>query len=257
MTLGSQLDLRHISLGVMAGNRESSVDIAIGTAFSIGGGFFVTAGHVARELQTYGHQYLGFLTHAAGLGAAPYMLGTVSSVEYHDAYDLAILGSSGGAHITLQWVLDDVALLTDIVVAGYPYALDTVAREVTPRAYRGSIAAAHKFRELSASPAGYELSIPAPRGLSGAPVLLQHMPPIVLGFVIQNGKTGMLVHLDTERDNSGAQQTIVERYEFLTFGRAVSSSAVADLRSAVLRGTLREHLLRFGLVVTMAPNAAV
>jgi hypothetical protein len=103
---------------------------------------------------------------------------------------------------------------------------------------------------------GYELSMPAPRGLSGAPVLLSQLPPIVLGVVIQNGKSGMLVHSDTERDESGDQRLVVERYEYLTYGRAVSASAIAELRSNILNGTVREHLARLDLVAKAIPREA-
>lgn len=110
--------------------------------------------------------------------------------------------------------------------------------------YRGSVVAVRPLHTLQARPIAYELSFSCPVGLSGAPVLTRTLPPCVVGYVVQNGRSGMLVAADSESETEPGNRRVIERYEYLTFGLAVATSSVLDIESRMLGGTIREYLRR-------------
>lgn len=250
MTVGSELDLRHYALGVLACDAPHATPTQIcGTAFAIGGGFFVTAAHVLDTVLESRAPSLGFLPGGASFGPVEYRQAPITQHEILRGVDLGILACAGGPYGCFQWFGRDVALLTNVLAGGYPYALERDRLQVYVRAYRGSIAAAHRIYQLPAEPMGYELSFPAPRGLSGAPLLLQQLPPVIVGYIVENGRSGMLVMSHRESVAESTTETVIEQYEYLTYGMAVSSSAIVDIQSELLGGTVRDHLRRHGLFI--------
>ncbi len=250
MTVGSQLDLRHFALSVLACDAPDATPTQIcGTAFAIGGGYFVTAAHVLDTVLESRAPSLGFLPDQAPLGPVAYYQAPITRHEIVRGLDLGIIACAGGPYGTFQWFGRDVALLTNVLAGGYPYALERDRLQVFVRAYRGSIASAHQIYQLPDEPGGYELSFPAPRGLSGAPLLLQQMPPIVVGYIVENGRSGMLVMSHRESIAESSSETVVEQYEYLTYGIAVSSSAVVEVQSELLGGTIKDHLKRHNLFI--------
>lgn len=59
-----------------------------------------------------------------------------------------------------------------------------------------------------------------------------------MGYVVGNERSGMLVHSDTERDSTSGKDLVVERYEWLTYGVAVSSTTLMNVPSRMLQSTI-------------------
>ena len=218
-----------------------------GTAFAIGGGVFATAAHVLRCASQHPQSAVGFVP--AGTGGRPTRTteALIDDVEHLSDFDVALFYCKGGPYRALPWERTSVPLLTEFTCFGYPYGLDSALKRITVRGYRGVISAQHPLEQLPASPEGYELSVPAARGLSGAPVLTTAGLRVV-GIISMNAQSQMLVASDTESVSQDGKQTIVERYEFLTYGLAVGSNALVGLNSTLLGSSIGDHLARHGLL---------
>lgn len=174
-----------------------------GTAFDIGGGYFLTAGHVAGSVSGYASQSLGFLAPGDQFpGHKVWAKGPIAATETHPEYNLAVLRCSAGPTASFPWMCNSrLDLLDPVICGGFPFGHDVANLRLTTRAYAGAIAAHYPFLDLPAKPEVYELSFPAPRGLSGAPVLVRIASgvPHVVGIVIGNGKSQMLVASFSEK----------------------------------------------------------
>ena len=239
----ADFDIRQVALPVFGAKTLPGVPSEVcGTAFAFGPGLLLTACHVAKQAATHPVSAIGFVEPGATTGACRVVSALVLETEINDSLDIAILRCDGGPYITPPWRPSVVDLLTEVVVAGYPHAMDVEAKELVVRSYRGHIVSTHPLRTLPAQPMAYELSFPCAVGMSGAPVLSRTMPPAVLGVVVQNGRSKMLVAREAEVVSNPAERTIVEMYEYLTFGLAVTSEAILAIESKLLGTTLGGYL---------------
>ncbi len=248
----SDWEFHDITLPVFGSDTiEATPRITAGTAFGIGGGYFLTAAHVVQTVAELG---LVLSVGAFMKPDKPDSLGKwgkakVTSCELFEDYDLALMECGEFPHTVLPWLTEPVDMLTTVISGGYPYAHEAEKQILYHRAFSGSISAHRHYLGLGAQPPVYELTFAAPRGLSGAPVLVRGLlnPPHVVGYVIKNAKSGMLVSTDTESIKEEDKTIIVERYEFLTYGVAVCSHSVLDVASEMIGRTIGAHLALLNL----------
>lgn len=242
-------DARHVALPVFGCERLGDMPRQVcGTAFPIGGQYFLTAGHVIRAVRDYPVASLGFISVDASRGATASRNAPITDAEIIDRLDLAVVACEGGPWFAPPWASLEVPLLTQVMCPGYPFALHAEHEWMYLRAYRGHIVAGRPIFQLPARPAGYELSFSAPKGLSGAALLIESDAPVVIGYVIGNERSGMLVHSESEREIVGERETIIEQYEWLNYGVAVSSAAIFDIESRLLATRIGQHLRRHRLL---------
>ena len=206
-----------------------------GTAFHIGKGFFLSAGHAIIN---------GLQNSFFGLGYPEKGYWKASQVVEHEVlpdYDIGIVRTSIPNLKAMPWKTGESSMLTDVQTTGYPYALDLEHFRIHVRAFRGHIVSSLTFHEFRAKPRVYELSFQCPKGLSGAPLFTVRPSPKIIGVIVGNRATEMLVMTDRERVVDGSE-TIVERYESLQLGVALQSSSLMNLPSKILGTAIRAHL---------------
>lgn len=225
----------------------------LGTAFPIGGGYLITAGHVADALQCSG--CLSLLALPAP-GAPDLTSASVVQDIERLPHDIAILQArqvpdTGGIEPVIPWFTGEVSAFDDLWAIGYPYGMITAGelQRIQLRTFRGHTVANPSHYELptdSGRPtAVYELSFHAPRGLSGAP-LVAGLPgePRIAGIVVGNSSQSMIVHTERERDASGGEVTIVERHESMHLGIAIQAAQALSLNSRLLGSSVGGHLAK-------------
>ena len=214
-----------------------------GTAFSIGGDCFLTAGHSIRNaLSENDVLAVGFIDGTSYLAA---------EAQDHDVledFDIGIIKTI--AHVARakqhQWHLEPLATLMDVAASGYPYALDTERNSIASRSFKGHIVSRTRT-PFRADPWGYELSFASPRGLSGAPLITLDGPSLIAGVVVGNRSTEMNIFTDREVI-SADKELVVERYEALQLGIAIQGGELMALESRILDGDLRAHLENRSLI---------
>lgn len=227
-----------------------------GTAFPIGGPFFLTADHVARALTDDSEfvPVLGLIDETERF--------TAVAIEETESLgnDVALLRVAPEYEPTLRfvhpfpWVNYALNGLDDVMSLGFAYGVYRAPDRpyFIQRAFKGHVVAPlPSFAAPGVHPSGfevYELSFAAPRGLSGAPLFTPPRGPLeVAGIVIGNSQSRMLVHSSREQLADGSRETIVEHYESLSLGIAVTAQELFPLESALLKGTLESHLATHGL----------
>lgn len=191
-----------------------------GTAFCVGPGIFITAGHVLENIAADGgHVGLGKYMENGTVGAVK-----VANTEILRSHDIGVILARAEAPALLDWASEPRSFLADVSAAGFPYAVnaaeDPPSFKVTMRAFKGSVITRTALWKLPAQPVGYEISCAFPKGMSGAP-LLDATPPIpdltVLGVVLASGE--------------------VEAYgETTRFGVALDILELQNLRSEIIVG---------------------
>lgn len=168
--------------------------------------------------------------------------------ELFDDLDFGIVAAELPAVQTWKWRSEPLSMLHQVMSVGYPYALDLEHFIIGIRAFSGHVVSGPTFHRLKATLRVYEPSFQCPRGLSGSPLLSADGRTDVVGIIIGNRSTQMLVFSDKEVLREPTQETIVERYESLQLGIALQSRAVLDTHCRILGRTLREHLREHNLV---------
>jgi hypothetical protein len=237
-----------------------------GTAFPVGGNFFLTAGHVVHELNA---------SSAAG-GGVP-ALGIFHPRTFRQSgiriSDAEILGNDIGLLqvrfdlaeqeswiFPLYWDPFTHTLGEAVRSPGFAYGDHRVgeARYIVQRSFQGSVVAdigIYLPVGHAGNPFGvFELSFAAPRGHSGAPLL--RADGRVMGVVIGNSKSRMLVLDSEEIDESSGARTILQQYESLSLGIAVRAADVFALRSRMLGKTIGQFVADSGRAIGYDPSAA-
>jgi hypothetical protein len=229
---------------IIAGNlveqseaRAVNVRQVIGTCFSIGNGFFLTAAHVVSSAVDCG--WIGYPVEKV------WRMLDLKGSEIHEDVDVAIIQAEMPDHKIFKWQVQSRGMWEQAQTIGFPYALDLENANLNIRGFSGHIVSQLSFYGLTAKPRVYELSFQAPRGLSGAPLLLHSGE--VAGIVIGNKSTEMQVFSDREILADGTQEKIVERYEALQLGIALTSASIIDLDFKILGSTLRDYLVKSNL----------
>jgi hypothetical protein len=239
------------------GQRFGVTAEVLGTCFSVGGGYFVTAGHVLREASAVVGTKVpvvgvrdpsgGFMGLAVedgeelGADAAILKVACADS-EYKDWF------------LTFPWREQPLAQLEPAKTVGYAFGhheIDGVL-QIGPRAFQGYVVSRRdRFRLLGMSGppfSVYELSFAAPTGLSGSPLFGPDMPSRVAGLVVGNTETQMCVYRSTETVSDGASVKSVSHDQLYCIGIAVQVSTLLSLRSSLLGRVLADHLRHHALL---------
>ena len=213
-----------------------------GTAFPIGGGHWITAGHVVRSAAAHPLSAIGVPS------GERWATRSIKAFEVIESHDIAVFTAEHSDVDLMPWVAGALPITIPVSSVGYPYALNRELRSIDLRGFRGYIVSNTTTTVLPARPPVYELQFQCPRGLSGAPLVLEDPHSRVCGVVLGHATTEMLVMTDRETAADGTTTTVHERYEMLQLGIAVQSSALLPLRPDLLGKTVHEHLVAHGLL---------
>ena len=133
-------------------------------------------------------------------------------------------------------------MLDSIRTAGFPYGLDMAQLKISVRAFAGEIVSTQNWSGLSAKPEAYELLFQCPRGLSGAPLWVPLTTPVIVGMIIGNCITEMIIHSEKEESTEDGKTTIYERTESLRLGLAVQTKPLTEINSQLLGSTVEAFL---------------
>lgn len=232
----------HNALAGPANDNSLILRQVVGTSFSIGKGFFLTAAHVMHAAGSYPSMAVGFRDGATWGGAR------ILDSEIDAGNDVAVFHAVTPEIRAPSWTIASQGLLQGVATVGYPYALDIESGDIQIRAFSGHIVTQRKFRRLNAHPAIYELSFSTARGHSGAPLYKEQGLGDVCGMVIGNESTEMLVYSDRETITDERKEVIVEHYERFQVGIALTAETISSCHFALLDGTVRSHLEKQGLL---------
>lgn len=218
----------------MAGRPTAGAIIEVtqlfGTAFKLSNGRFLTAGHVFENglawTKNTGEDLFVGITQAAN---TRYRWHTVIAGEVYSGIDCAVLDCPTMPGNKWEWCYSPQPALSSVFALGYAFGWDQELNQVRVRAFKGSIVAYTTLSVLPGSPKGYELSFACSKNLSGAPLLTDTEVPQVIGIVVGNSKTSMLVHASTEILEDGAKRHSVEQHEVLNLGNAVCATECQGL----------------------------
>lgn len=220
-----------------------------GTAFNLGNGLFMTAGHSIKSALSNEHG-------AIMVGWYGYTEATFFEITDHEVitdFDIGLvkaedLGKAVG-ETGLPWDFSKLPLLEEVRTAGFPHGLDLKEEVLRMRALQGHVVAATQYktifpRELYC----YELSFSCERGLSGAPLFRRVGPPALSGVIVGNTETHITVHSMTETISEEGGETTYERTETSTYGLAITADSLRYLESRMLGEALGVYLERHNLV---------
>ena len=238
----SKRDIHQIVAPIFAGEMldEDFQPIALlGTAFSIGNGYFLTAGHVLDSAKQYKSIVLGFRRDFPDhLQFCP-----VRSSEYKVAPDVGLISANLIEVKPLLWNAEQLLSLTDVRSHGFPFGYDTKTKLTFNRSVKGYVVSALRSWEK------YELSFHCPRGISGAPLISNDDHYQVTGLITGNASVDIEVYKETELLDDGQVRTTYFKTETTTFGIALQASEVLKQNFEMLNGTIENHLKSQNLLI--------
>ncbi len=240
-------DTRKEMFACVVGGNKTAVTTVYGTAFMLGGGIFMTAAHVLKGAKARQSYCLGF-----GGGTERLQIADIVEVEYVDQYDVAFgsIGEDIPSFVSLPWRLGWLNHLDDVETGGFPHAFDAKAYFIVARAFKGYVVSRRDNYgcPLFQGPAAvYEVSFPAPVGLSGAPLLWEFGGiKSVVGMIVGSGNFEMTV-FEEERVEGDTKEWYSVKHG-LHLGIALTADCLAAMPSKLLGMTLRQYLERQSLV---------
>lgn len=187
--------LHDLHLAIVAGNGtigeslQVNKPVVFGTAFPIAPGLFMTANHVLTDaLADAGTDGVVALFRK---GPTQIESGPVTQHEAIPSLDLALLACPHFKRLEpLPADFTPLDIFVPVSAAGYPYAVDSERLSFVPRGFAGHVVTRRELYHLPAQPPGYEVSFPAPRGLSGAPLIVRDRiaGARCVGTIIENWK---------------------------------------------------------------------
>jgi hypothetical protein len=228
-----------------SGGPGGDLEEICGTAFCIGPGVFLTAGHVLERAFTHQVAAIGY----PGDAGSKWRGSSIDERELFDDLDIGICKARVPDATQIPWGRGEPLLLSEEVqTVGYPYGLDLALRTVVVRAFQGHIVSERKFGGLPGLPTVYELSFPCPRGISGAPIFTTEGDGRVAGVIISNAIMEMEVYSEREVVREPPKETILIKTEALHLGIAITPREILALRSRLLGGTVHDWLTMQGLL---------
>lgn len=224
-------------------NESLNASQLIGSAFPIGGKYFLTAGHVLSNIKKSDALTLGVVKeNQEWIGVY------FTEYEILENFDLAILKVEVQIEEVFPWQCDICSNLTDVVVSGYPHGLDVNDVAIYRRDFKGYIITHRPFSKLKGKPIIYELSIACPKGISGS-YILNEKDLTVCGIVIGNTKTEFDISYTTENMIEREGNIIYHKTETSSYGIGISSKSILNCRFNILNNiTLEEHLKTHNLM---------
>lgn len=234
------------SVGVFARERDGAFDF-LGTAFAFrDGSHFLTASHcVPDNLPTEVPPDSGVeVSLPSGVEGMAYVA-RVRSFVRHPTADLAVLTVEGDPPGVLESAADPFLSVgfvgkevgEEFLSFGYPMSREPVPTfpgiGPTGRVFVGHYQRAFPYRECGREYEAAELSVPAPEGLSGAPVFNRERPSEVQAVVAGN-REERIEQVREETISTAGDKHTLETYRIVSYGIAVLLDP--------LRGWLDEHV---------------
>jgi hypothetical protein len=216
-----------------------------GTAFYINNSKFITCGHTITNARQ--HQTIALSFKAGESNIANFVVAT--DTEVFDINDSGIIVCEIKRARSLKWQSQSLDMLTDIFSCGYPYGWDPASFQLMTRSFKGHIVRAGTYAKFNSRPACYELSYMCPRGLSGAPLMTNGREIRIVGVVIGNDMTDMIVSSFKETEFDGAKIATYEKSETMHLGIAMQVGTFMNINSRILNGTIRNYLAVERLIV--------
>ena len=221
----------------------------LGTCFPIGNDYFMTAGHVLNQIPKnegvvclHNEQNLFKGAPIVETEILSYDLG-LFKVEYIDSRHQSCFD-------ILNWSEKSLFIFDKVRSLGYPYGLteNRGKKGIAQRGFEGTVV----VPLLEFSPPGssyppfavYELSFPAPRGLSGAPLLSVDDKNHIAGIIIGNSSSSIEVFSSKETEGDKAYEV----RETMSLAVAVQEGQVFLTKSKLLGKTIGDHLKYMGLL---------
>lgn len=218
-----------------------------GTGFIIANGLLVTCWHVVQPDLSNGQRYGAAINE--GTHRSVFFLYNVQ--QDVNGTDLATANVHFDASIGLALAKEDVRLGGIVWTYGYPFTdvrslpEGDLHFQLNPRFMRGDV-----MRGFYYEPKGYgrvnsyELSIPAPQGLSGAP-LLKEGTLEVLGTVYGNNDVATIEQFGRIDPATGKREPEIQR--IVSFGLSHHLDTLKALRGAATHNVALGEYLRLGL----------
>lgn len=250
--------------------------ILIGTAFPVGRGVFVTAGHVVEALDSSINPTLRKFYADGTAQAVP-----IKKSESWDGIDFGFLHAENIQDTEIiSWIDARFVELADVLAMGFAHGFDPQRKKLTMRHFKGHIVARQKYNSWTEMAPGkqnvpevpfetYELSFAGHKCLSGAPLLEEvHDGMVVIGIILGNSEIQLPISTYTEEISSTEKKTFTNHHSFF-LGQALTTQSVLDQPSILLGNigetkvkknktkTLREHLgdkARKVIIENTSPN---
>lgn len=219
----------------------------VGTSFPLGGDLMLTASHVVRAALHDGGRLI-----LARPQPGRYLTRAIEgrlSTDWPEV-DLAAIHAPGIGLEPATWDASHLRVWEQIKTIGFPFGLDHSDREVTIRGLVGHISTMKRFKTLAAKPWVYETTFQAPRGLSGAPLLVEN--GAVAGCIVGNEQSFMEVSFQEEEVTGPPGRIVERRVEGIYYAVAISAAEILRLRSSPA-ATLEQHILAYGGHVMAGP----
>ncbi|SNY94721.1 hypothetical protein [Flagellimonas pacifica] len=218
-----------------------------GTASYLKNNIFITAGHSILNAKESEFTAIAFRDKMDS--TSNYIYHTIEQAEIFEDLDIGIVKLKKG-HINAKadkWTSKSAEMLGDVFALGYPFGYNISENEFVVRGLQGYIVTKRRFHEFQKKPSVYELSFHCPKGISGAS-LKNSDSWHVMGFIIANASTEILVYEEKEIDETENKKTIYEKYETTKYGIAITVDNLLDRKSSILKTTFREYLEKEGLL---------
>jgi hypothetical protein len=231
---------------VQPGPPEKLLDFC-GTGFLIADGVLITCWHVLKAELPDGHHYGVALKDGTETKSEVFYLANIQ--QDLNGSDLATANVNLNASIGLTLAKDDISLGADIWTFGYPLTDVKSLREghrffqLNPRLMRGYMMRTFnndhpEYRSVFS----YELNIPAPQGISGAP-LVKHDSTEVVGVIYGNNDVGVIEEFAHIDEKTGKRHPELQR--IVSFGLAHHLNNLAALNGAATNDLpLSEYISR-------------
>ncbi|AGQ92284.1 hypothetical protein M634_11080 [Vibrio parahaemolyticus O1:Kuk str. FDA_R31] len=245
-----KLDLHDVVFPVMT--LSDSASQLWGTAFSIGGGYYMTAKHVVESaILNFKDGNIDYVAIGKPDEEKQWCFTSFSEddIEHHPKLDIAIfkLPEDFNGVTPLTWSLDGLDIFDDILSAGYPYSLDVVNKVINVRGIKGHIIGTGRHILNGEDYQSYELSFNPPRGLSGCPVISSSNGNIY-GVLVGNKSHEMEVASSEEYVVSRQQTELYAKYEMMHIGISIQSIEFLGYRFDLIEDTLLNHLHKYSLI---------
>jgi len=210
-----------------------------------GENIFLTAGHVVEDARNVGEVVI--VERQLSDKSAVYRQLQIENreIEIWPEIDLAILKTKNPPLWTssLNWLMRENTMLEELISIGYPYSYEPDKSSLPFRSFSGHVVTVQNFDKLTSHPKCFELSFNCPRGLSGAPVMTGYKGNwLVRGLVIGNRRIDMPIFRDGERIEEKNEVTIIERYDSLSLGIALTADVILEQYSKLVGCTIGELL---------------
>lgn len=208
-----------------------------GTGFVVAPGVLVTCWHCVSAVPPPEERYAAVLPRPGESGYKAAFIGNVS--QHPSGIDLALASIDHRPTTLLSISAMAMRMGADVTSFGYPYSNfvrrtdSTLTLMLEGRYLQGYVTRAFRDQDRGfGSTEAYELDMPTPEGLSGAP-LLRMGTAEVIGVVYGTSEVALIKHFETI-DNYGRREPEVQR--IVTFGLAHYTTALHTLSGPATNG---------------------